>query len=347
MQGPDDLYYASHDVYKNVSLTGAIYLAAANSEDFSDSYNLIYGHHMDNGAMFGSLDKFLEEKYFRGHQNAIIETKSGIYDVTFFAVVKTDAYENQIYTVGDRAAEVIAFLTGSRENDVGVGTEVVIYDTKAARGATKVIALSTCADAATNGRLVIFGRMTPSKKAMPTATPTRRPYSSTSTPTPSPSPVPTVTLTVHYLEGDREVFPTRVYPHTPGDPYYVVSPQYPGYDVDIEIVQGTINEDLVVYVHYVPKAYRLTIRYIFADGTEAAGTYTATVHTGEAYDVASPEIEGYTALRLKVSGTNPGRDEQYTVVYIEGTLDGLITMEDYEVANGLDTTYVQVGICFE
>ena len=28
VQGQDDLYYASHDIYQNVSLTGAIYLAA-------------------------------------------------------------------------------------------------------------------------------------------------------------------------------------------------------------------------------------------------------------------------------------------------------------------------------
>ena len=30
-------------------------LAAGNSPDFSDDYNLVYGHHMDNGAMFGGL----------------------------------------------------------------------------------------------------------------------------------------------------------------------------------------------------------------------------------------------------------------------------------------------------
>ena len=85
MQGPDDLYYASHDIYKNTSLTGAIYLAASNSPDYSDSYNLIYGHHMDNGAMFGSLDNFRVDSYFNGHREGIVVTNDGAYDLTFSA----------------------------------------------------------------------------------------------------------------------------------------------------------------------------------------------------------------------------------------------------------------------
>ncbi len=56
MQGADDLYYASHDIYGETSLTGSIYLDADNTPDLSDAYNLIYGHHMANGAMFGGLD---------------------------------------------------------------------------------------------------------------------------------------------------------------------------------------------------------------------------------------------------------------------------------------------------
>ena len=57
LQGTNDYYYAYHDIYRNNSLTGAIYMAAGNARDFSDTYNVIYGHHMDNGAMFGALDK--------------------------------------------------------------------------------------------------------------------------------------------------------------------------------------------------------------------------------------------------------------------------------------------------
>ena len=58
MQGENDYYYAYHDIYRESSLTGAIYLAAGNQPDMSNSYNVIYGHHMNNGAMFGGLDLY-------------------------------------------------------------------------------------------------------------------------------------------------------------------------------------------------------------------------------------------------------------------------------------------------
>ena len=160
MQGENDLYYASHDIYKNSSLTGAIYMAAGNSSDFSDSYNLIYGHHMDNGAMFGRLDSFKEADYYNAHREGVIVAQSGIYDVTFIAVVNTDAYENRIYSVGNRMDDVLAFLASGGEGGVGLGTTVLQYDPEVLEGAQKIVALSTCANATTSGRLVVFGVMT-------------------------------------------------------------------------------------------------------------------------------------------------------------------------------------------
>jgi hypothetical protein len=115
-------------------------------------------------------------------------------------------------------------------------------------------------------------------------------------------------------------------------------------DVEIEIVEGTINEDMTVIVHYYPKEWPLTIRYIYPDGRQAAETYTATVKTGEGYDVLSPVIEGYKAMILRVKGVmDPGRAMEYTVIYVpEGT-----TVPDEPVPLGLEKTFMQVGVCYE
>ena len=154
VQGPNDTYYAAVDVFGQPSLTGAIYLAAANSGDLSDSYNLMYGHHMDSGAMFGSLDDMT------GEETGVVITNDAIYDVQFFAIVNTDAYEDRIYSVGNRLDDVLDFLRSGGEGGVGVGTEVVYFNEEAAEGAEKLIALSTCANANTSGRLVVIGKMT-------------------------------------------------------------------------------------------------------------------------------------------------------------------------------------------
>ena len=320
VQGADNLYYAAHDVYRNSSLTGAIYLDAMNDPDFRDSYSVIYGHHMDNGAMFGALDKFRNEDYFRSHQHGLLTTRDGRkLRLKVFAVATTDAYESQIYTVGNRAKEVKAFLTGKRSGDIGVGTTVLLYDSSSAGKGKQVVALSTCEDAATNGRLDVFAVVEEDQ--------------------------PPVTLTVHYeLEDGTEVFPTEVYVYETGGTYYVVAPQIPGYTPSLQTLQGTITEDTEYTVIYTPNEYTLTIHYCFLDGTEASGTYQTTIQAGAVYDVESPEIPGYIAIRIRISGTNPGRDEEYTVLYIpEGA--GVIPPEEGPLYPGV--TQIHMGICFE
>ena len=183
VQGSDDLYYASHDVYGDVSLTGAIYLAAGNTKDFSDNYNVIYGHHMDNGAMFGTLDAFRDADYFDEHRDGVIAVGSTVYDVTVFAVVQTHAYDREIYNVGDRdLAALIEY----------VKTVSVHYDGEPVKGATKIVALSTCAGATTDGRLLVFGVMTERSGDGPTPTPTP---TEEATPTPKPTPFHPATAT--------------------------------------------------------------------------------------------------------------------------------------------------------
>lgn len=366
VQGEDDLYYATHDANKEDSLTGAIYLAAGNTPELTDSYNLLYGHHMKNGAMFGSLDKFKDKAYFNAHRNAEVIAEDGkVYDVTFFAVANTDAYEKQIYNVGNRAEDVKAFLTGSRANDTGLGTEVLIYDHSVADGADRILALSTCATVGTNARLVVFGRMTERENLTPTDEPTVTPTpTSTPTPTPThgggnggatPTPTPTQTpgdgkvkLTVKYLSKNGEpLFPEQVFIHMAGDQYYVVAPQKPGYALNQEILRDTITEDLIIVITYTPKVYQLTVNYIFADGTEAAPAYKTEVRTDEAYTVFSPKIPGYKTKRLKIKGVNPGRDEGYTVIYLPEDQEGYANIDEYDTPLNPGFNDLQVGVCAE
>lgn len=201
LQGGDDQYYSFHDIYGKTSLTGSIYLAAGNRDDFSDTYNVIYGHHMDNGAMFGSLDKFEDLTYFDSHRNGIVVVGDKAYDVELFAVARTDAYESTFYSVRStkdgktKAENVLDFLRSGGAGGVGVGTTVRIFDNDVAKDAKKIIALSTCANANTSGRLIVFGKMT---ERIPTVTPTpgtTTPAQTTVTPSPAVSATPSAVVT--------------------------------------------------------------------------------------------------------------------------------------------------------
>lgn len=162
VQGRNDLEYSAKDIYGNSSLTGSIYLSCENRKNFHDWYNLVYGHHMENGAMFGGIDYYRNEDYFRSHQKGMLRTPDGNYQLTVFACVVTDSYDGTVYTVADKDIsqypELMRFI---RENSVS-------YDTACQKDtadeSVKLVALSTCEDASTNGRIVLFADLIPGEE---------------------------------------------------------------------------------------------------------------------------------------------------------------------------------------
>ena len=74
--------------------------------------------------------------------------------------------------------------------------------------------------------------------------------------------------------------------------------------------------DVTELVVYTEIDYTLTINYEFGDGSPAAPPYVdAAMNVGDAYDVLSPVIPGYTADKLNVAGIMPAADVTELVVY--------------------------------
>jgi len=154
VQGQSNIEYLNQAVDKSFSLSGSIFLDYRNSKDFSDSYSLIYGHHMDGEVMFGEIPYFLKSDYFQSHTTGIVFTPEHTYYIQWFACLETDAYDIQIYnpTVYSNQksmAELLDYIKSiaTQYRDVGVSAS------------DKLVALTTCVAAATNGRVVLVGRM--------------------------------------------------------------------------------------------------------------------------------------------------------------------------------------------
>lgn len=105
MQGVDNSEYLNKDPYGNYALAGSIFLDSRNESDFSDGYNLVYGHHMSGGYMFGALDYFADPEYFNSHLKSTLEINNKIYQLEIFAYINSDAKDDIIFDVekgGDR-----------------------------------------------------------------------------------------------------------------------------------------------------------------------------------------------------------------------------------------------------
>ena len=153
VQGEEDMDYINTDIYGEFSLSGSIFMDSRNTPDFSDPYTVVFGHHMDNGGMFGDVVEFINEDYFSAHESGVLYLPDSTYRITLFACVETDAYNSVIYNITQyEEGDLSALLAYIRENavqyrDIGISSD----DT--------VIGLSTCAEAETNGRVVLFGKL--------------------------------------------------------------------------------------------------------------------------------------------------------------------------------------------
>lgn len=156
VQGKDDMEYINKDVYGEFSLSGSVFLSCMNKKDFSDYYNLLYGHHMANGAMFSDVMSFTEKSYFDKHKTGELYLPNKTMKIDFFACVKTAASDSVIYNPQNISKETEnqkVFLDYVREN-------AVCYRENIAGRKNQIIGLSTCSEAETNGRVILFGRLT-------------------------------------------------------------------------------------------------------------------------------------------------------------------------------------------
>lgn len=95
-----------------------------------------------------------------------------------------------------------------------------------------------------------------------------------------------------------------------------------------------VTADMTVTAQYVINNYRLTIYYLYEDGTTAASPYMANYDYGASYSVASPAIARYEADIPVVTGTMGTANAEVTVTYhkvmLKGDLDcdGDVDFED-------------------
>ena len=147
VQGEDDLEYVNKAADGSFALSGAVFLSAANHADLSDAYNLFFGHHMENGDMFGDLTHFSESQYFADHTTGTLYAEGAAYELQVFACVLTDAYDTVIYTPSTDPAALAAYIRA----------HAVQY--RDPPEGCRIAAFSTCDDSRTNGRVAVFAAL--------------------------------------------------------------------------------------------------------------------------------------------------------------------------------------------
>ncbi|MCL2107591.1 MAG: class B sortase [Oscillospiraceae bacterium] len=152
---PDDNQkYVSTDAMGRYSMSGAIFLDRNCNPAFTDFSSILRGHHMEKRTMFGEIGFFAEKSYFDARQYGMLYYGGQAHGLEFFALVHADAYDGEIYRVGITGREESrAYLNLLLARAINTRDIQVTAD-------DKIVLLSTCSGASTNGRDLLVGKIT-------------------------------------------------------------------------------------------------------------------------------------------------------------------------------------------
>ena len=152
VQAADNQYYINHTAEKKRNRLGALFLDFRSQKDFSDFYNVVYGHNMASGKMFGRLSQMKNRENFERITSGILYTPAKTHRLEIFAVVVTgprsDFYR---YIFPD---------TTSREEHLRMTKKYAkYYRDIGVTSKDKLIALSTCSYEFQDARTLLIARL--------------------------------------------------------------------------------------------------------------------------------------------------------------------------------------------
>lgn len=159
MQTPgDNEYYLRRGFDKLYSLAGSLFLDENCRTTSPSTANwLIYGHNMSDGSMFGQLDKYAEESFYKEHPTFELDTLYEEMQWQIVAVIRTQ--------VGADDLPYYTFFDASSERDWQAKYQAVmdlaLYDTGVtAQYSDQLLTLSTCGttSSTTDKRLAVIAK---------------------------------------------------------------------------------------------------------------------------------------------------------------------------------------------
>ena len=153
----DSNYYLHRDFYKSESSAGSLYIP--NDISINSSMTIIYGHHMKDGSMFGSLKNYLDENYLTSHPTF---TVSDLYEDREYQVI--GVFLSQIYDDSYNGFEYYNYrgdLTKEEYDEYieGITPLMQVGNLSDVSYGDSLIELVTCAYHVENGRLIVLCKM--------------------------------------------------------------------------------------------------------------------------------------------------------------------------------------------
>lgn len=158
MQTTDNEYFLTHNINQQKDRNGALFLDK-DCDVLAPSTNLIvYGHHMRSGNMFGTLDKYSSEEYYKEHPVIQFDSiyEKGTYEVMY-------VFRSRIYNEEDVVFKYYQFIDAMSQQEFDSNMQEMaamsLYDTGVtASYGDRLLTLSTCDYYVDDGRFVVVAK---------------------------------------------------------------------------------------------------------------------------------------------------------------------------------------------
>lgn len=151
VQASDNDFYLTRDFYKNYLASGSIFMDYRNNFE-NDKSVIVYGHHMKNKTMFGQLNNYKDESFFKENNLIEIEYKGKTYTYEIFSAYIADLNNKDYLKVNfndDEYKEYLNYITerSMHKSDVDVDTS------------DKIITLYTCNYDFKDARTIVHAKL--------------------------------------------------------------------------------------------------------------------------------------------------------------------------------------------
>jgi len=148
----DNAFYLRRDLEKKYAQAGTLFMETRCNRDFSSQNTIIYGHHMKNDSMFGTIKRFNNKDFFDNNQTGTIFLANQTLEFEIFAFVVVKATDKEIYKTDFDETGNAAFMEYIKENARHF-RETPLGETD------RFVTLSTCSYEFNNARMVLICRI--------------------------------------------------------------------------------------------------------------------------------------------------------------------------------------------
>lgn len=145
-------YYLNHLFNKERNAAGTLFADYRNQPQLLDPNTVVYGHHMRNDSMFGTLTDYEDQEYYEANPLMLVFHEEEIALLHVFACYTTDSGDHCYQLAISGEENMNYFVRKAKEkSNVNCAVEVTHED--------RIVTLSTCAYDFENARYVVLTRV--------------------------------------------------------------------------------------------------------------------------------------------------------------------------------------------